>query len=398
MLIEELITPSDKKILLLVLDGLGGLPREAGGPTELEAAHTPHLDELARDGSLGLLEPLGPGISVGSAPGHLALFGYDPVERRIGRGLLAALGIDFELHDSDICLRGNFCTLDKHRNVTNRRAGRIPTEESSSLCKQLEEEVDLGDVEAFVRPVADHRFLLVLRGQRLSDRVTDTDGRLVNEPPKVCRPLREEAARTAGFINEFTRQSEKILAGREQANGVLLRGAQKKLPLPSLNERFGLHTAAAADYPMYRGLAKLAGFEIIGSSPDRTKRFTSVTARYSDFDFFYVHDKEPDVYGEDGDFDGKVAAIEAIDMALPKLLTVQWDVLAVTADHSTPAVMGEHSWHPAPVLIHGPFVRQDECSAFSEHQAVRGALGRFQAVDLMPLLLAHSLRLGRFGP
>jgi 2,3-bisphosphoglycerate-independent phosphoglycerate mutase len=398
LITERQAVSSEKKIVLLVADGLGGLPRQAGGPTELEAARTPNLDRLAREGAQGLLDPIGPGITPGSGPAHLALFGYDPVENNVGRGLLSALGQDFPLQEGDVAARGNFATLDGAGNVTDRRAGRIPTEQSAPLCEKLENEVDLGnDVEVFVRPEKDHRFLLVLRGEHLSDQVEDTDSQQTGVPPLKAKPRTEAASRTARLVDEFAKQARDILSGQEQANGVLLRGFASRLPLPTMSDRFGLRAAALADYPMYRGLARLVGMEMLSTETDLTARYRAVRQAMEDYDFFYLHYKKTDATGEDGDFDAKVASLEALDETIPALLEVEPDVVAVTGDHSTPAVMASHSWHPVPALLRGPNVRVDATESFGETAARHGSLGQMPMMHFMPHLLAHADKLIKFG-
>ncbi len=397
LITEQQVISSDKKIVMLIADGLGGLPKRPGGPTELEAARTPNLDRLASEGSLGLLDPIGPGITPGSGPAHLALFGYDPVENNVGRGLLSALGLDFDLQKGDVAARGNFCTLDASGNVADRRAGRIPSVKSAPLCELLEKEIDLGEVKVFIRSEKDHRFLLVFRGQNLSDKLHDTDPQLTGVPTKKCQPLAEEAARTARLVDDFTEKAAKILKDQDQANGVLLRGFASKLPLPSMSDRFGLRSAALADYPMYRGLAKLVGMEVISRNPELTGRIEDYQNAYDDYDFFYIHFKKTDATGEDGNFDAKVAAIEELDAAIPTLLKKMPDVLVVTGDHSTPATMASHSWHPVPMLIWGHNVRTDGMTGFGETSAQTGGMGRFPMMNLMPFALAHADRLVKYG-
>lgn len=397
LITEQQVISSDKKIVLLVADGLGGLPREIGGPTELEAANTPNLDKLAFEGCLGLLDPIGPGITPGSGPAHLALFGYDPVEYNVGRGLLSALGLDFDLQEGDVAARGNFCTHDDTGNVTDRRAGRVPTSISAPLCEKLESEINLGDISVSIRSEKDHRFLLVLRGAGLNDQLNDTDPQQTGVPALKCQPLTESAARTARIVDDFCAQARRVLADQDQANGVLLRGFSHKLPLPSMADRFGLHAAALADYPMYRGLAKLVGMEIINRESDLSARLKAVGEHYNEYDFFYVHYKKTDATGEDGNFDAKVKSIEEFDTAIPVIREINPDVLIVTGDHSTPATMAGHSWHPVPALLCGNNVRVDGCDKFGEQQCLNGSLGRMPMSHLMPYALAHADRLVKFG-
>ncbi|MBZ0263575.1 2,3-bisphosphoglycerate-independent phosphoglycerate mutase [bacterium] len=397
LITEQQVISSPFKIVLVVADGLGGLPQHPGGKTELEAANTPNLDRLANEGTLGLLDPIGPGITPGSGPAHLALFGYDPIENNVGRGLLSALGLDFELQDGDIAARGNFCTLDKSGNVTDRRAGRVPTEISNALIEKLQNELDLGEIQVHLRIEKDHRFLLVLRGQGLSDALQDTDPQITGVPPRKCQPLNEQAARTARLVDEFSDKARRILADQKQANGVLLRGFSRKLPLPTMTDRFGLRSAALADYPMYRGLSKLVGMDIISREGDLVKRAGVLSERRDDYDFFFFHFKKTDATGEDGNFEAKVEAVELLDGVMPDIMASKPDVLLVTGDHSTPAVMATHSWHPVPLLLWGRHVRTDANHHFGETAALTGGLGRMPMMHMLPIALAHAGKLTKFG-
>jgi len=398
LITEQQVMASDKKIVMVIADGLGGLPLTPGGDTELEEAKTPNMDKLAKEGSLGLLDPIGPGITPGSGPAHFALFGYDPIANNVGRGLLSALGAGFPLLDSDVCARGNFCSLDAAGNVTDRRAERIPTVNSEPLCKKLEQEIDLGSgVEVFVRSEKDHRFLLVLRGEHLSDKLQDTDPQKTGVPPLRCQPLNEEAARTARLMDDFTAQARQILSDQPKANGALLRGFASMLPIPSMADRFGVRAAALADYPMYRGLSSLVGMEVINQDSAVEDRFRAAGKARDDYDFFYIHFKKTDATGEDGNYEGKVEAIEELDAAIPALMESKPDVLIITGDHSTPAAMAGHSWHPVPMLLWGNNVRTDDTTAFGEKQAVHGGMGRFPMMHLLPYALAHAEKLQKFG-
>ena len=211
-LMRELHQDSPAKILLLVIDGLGGLPREPGGLTELETARTPHLDQLATEGICGLAMPVGPGITPGSGPGHLALFGYDPLRYVIGRGVLEACGVGFPLGPDDVAVRGNFCTVDPETGViTDRRAGRIPTEEGARLVQKLRQ-IRLPGVETFVEPVKEYRFVLVLRGEGLQDELSETDPQRVGAKPLLMEALVPEAQRTADLFNQWIAEALRVLA------------------------------------------------------------------------------------------------------------------------------------------------------------------------------------------
>jgi 2,3-bisphosphoglycerate-independent phosphoglycerate mutase len=398
-IVEQLVQEGGK-IAILVLDGLGGLPREEDGRTELEAARTPNLDDLARRSSCGLLEIVGPGITPGSGPGHLALFGYDPVEHLIGRGVLSALGIDFAVEVGDVAARINFATLDGEGRVTDRRAGRLSTDRNRELCERLRESVEL-DFEGryFLETASEHRAVLVLRGEGLGGHVGDTDPQRTGVEPLEARATDEDSERTAALVRSFAEQARRVLAeGDGEASGLLLRGFEKYRPLQSLRERFGLRAACVADYPMYRGLSRLLGFDVLPRPGGIEACLGSLASLYDgDHDFFFLHVKDTDKAGEDGDFDAKVAVLETVDRALPSLLEVEPDVLAVTGDHSSPAAMAAHSWHPVPVLLHARLARRDAVEGFGETGCARGSLGLRPAKDLMALALGHAGRLKKYG-
>jgi 2,3-bisphosphoglycerate-independent phosphoglycerate mutase len=395
-LLRELVLPGTTRIVLLVLDGLGGLPHPATGCTELETAHCPQLDRLAREGSCGLTVPVGPGITPGSGPGHLALFGYDPLHYAIGRGVLEAAGIDFPLQPGDVSARGNFCTLDERGRVLDRRAGRIATAESTRLVDRLRE-IRVPDIEVFCEPVREHRFVLVLRAVGLSDQMTGTDPQHEGFPALAPRALAADAAPTVALVNRWLERAHAVLATEHPANGVLLRGFSRVPKLPSMQARYRLDAAVAASYPMYRGLGKLLGMTVLPPARHFAEALQLVAEHWAMHDFFFVHFKGTDTAGEDSDFAAKVAAIEQVDAALPMLLELRPDVLLVAGDHSTPATLGGHSWHPVPFLLHGPWVRPDQTATFGERACLRGALGTFPATEVLPLALAHAGRLARYG-
>jgi 2,3-bisphosphoglycerate-independent phosphoglycerate mutase len=395
-LIKKISAPSPSKIVLLVIDGLGGLPDPRTGKTELETASTPNLDRLATKGICGLIDPVGPGITPGSTPGHLALFGYDPVKFNIGRGLVAALGIDFDLKPKDIAARGNFCTVDKAGVVTDRRAGRIPTEKCIELC-QLLDGIKIEGVRLFVRPVKEHRFAVIFRGEGLAPGVSDSDPQQTGVAPKAIKAEQATARRTAEIAGEFIEKAKKILAGHHPANMVILRGFSRKPKLPTMSDIYKLKPAAIAVYPMYRGLAKLVGMQLLKTGTTVKEEFDTLKQNYADYDFFFIHIKGTDSAGEDGDFERKASVIEEIDKALPALTSLEPDVIVVTGDHSTPALLKSHSWHPLPVLLYSRWCRADRVGEFSESACIMGGLGRFPAMQLMPLAMANALKLNKFG-
>ncbi|MCB9875582.1 MAG: 2,3-bisphosphoglycerate-independent phosphoglycerate mutase [Planctomycetaceae bacterium] len=395
-LTRELFVKNDSKIVMLVADGLGGLPWEAGGKTELEAAKTPHLDALAAKGVQGASIPVAPGISPGSGPGHLGLFGYDPIKYLIGRGALEATGIGFELQQGDVAIRCNFCTLDGKGNISDRRAGRIATEESAPLAIKLRQ-VSIPGIEIFVEPVKEHRFVVVFRGEGLGGRVRDTDPQATGVPP--LDPVAEDEAskKTAEVAKQFLVQAREILKNEKKANFHTMRGFAAKPDLPSYEEVYGLKAAAIAVYPMYKGLARLVGMDIIGQAQTLDDQMTVLKQHWKDYDFFFIHFKYTDSTGEDGNFDAKVKRTEEFDAIIPRVLELNPTVTIVTGDHSTPSFLSSHSWHPVPTLLHSNCCRPDGLTSFGEDTCIRGGLGQFEAKHLMTLALANAGRLGKYG-
>jgi 2,3-bisphosphoglycerate-independent phosphoglycerate mutase len=395
-LMRDLAIESRSKIVLLVADGLGGLPSEPGGPTELEAAATPYLDGLVARNVCGLSIPVAPGITPGSGPGHLGLFGYDPLAYTIGRGVLEALGIDFELGPDDVAARGNFCTVDAAGRITDRRAGRISTEVARGLVKELRA-ARIEGAEIFVEPVQDYRFVLVIRAPGLGDEIEDTDPGMTGVPPGKPQASDPASQRTAAIIEAFVSQAAEILKQHQPANMITLRGIAKRPPIPQFEEVYRLRAGAIAVYPMYRGLARLVGMTIHRPGANLADQIEALRRHWDDADFFFVHYKYTDAAGEDGDFDRKVACIEEVDAAIPGIVDLAPDVLIVTGDHSTPSSLRSHSWHPVPVLLAAKTCRPDAETTFGERACLRGGLGQIEAKYLLPLALAHAGRLAKFG-
>jgi 2,3-bisphosphoglycerate-independent phosphoglycerate mutase len=393
---RELHTKNKSKIVMLVGDGLGGLPLSPGGPTELEAAATPHLDALAARGVQGLSIPVKPGIAPGSGPGHLGLFGYDPLKYQIGRGALEATGIGFEMQPGDVAIRCNFCTLDAQGNIADRRAGRIPTEESAPLAISLRQ-VSIPGVEVFVEPVKEHRFVVVLRGDGLGGNVKDTDPQATGVPP--LDPLAEDAAsqKTAELAKEFLKQAREILRDQPKANFHTMRGFASRPDLPPFEEVYGLKAAAIAVYPMYKGLARLVGMDIVGQATTLDEQMDVLKQAWNDYDFFFIHFKYTDSTSEDGNFEEKVKRTEQLDACIPAINALNPDVFIVTGDHSTPAYLKSHSWHPVPTLLVSDCCRTDSHKTFGETTAITGGLGQFEDQYLMLLALSNAGRMGKFG-
>ena len=395
-LIRELREDNASKIVLLVADGLGGLPMEKGGKTELETAGTPNLDSLVRDGVCGLSTPVLPGITPGSGPGHLGLFGYDPLEHRIGRGILEALGINFAVGPRDVAIRGNFCTVDSSGLITDRRAGRPSTETCVEVCKVLAQ-IKVPGVELFVEPVREHRFVLVIRGDGLGDAVNDTDPQAVGVKPLAAKGADAASEKTAAVVNEWLEKAAKALAAHAPTNMATLRGFARYPNIATMKEAYGLKAAALAVYPMYRGLARLVGIEILEASGSLETQVAQMEKEWKSYDFFFLHYKYTDSTGEDGNFAAKVQRIEQFDTIIPRVRALNPDVLIVTGDHSTPSKLKSHSWHPVPTILWSPSCRPDPVTEFGESYCLAGGLGQIQAKYLMTLALAHAGRLGKFG-
>jgi len=378
------------------MDGLGGVPHPETGRTELETAYTPHLDMLARESACGFTVPVGMGITPGSGTGHLALFGYDPLVYNIGRGVLEAVGIDFDLQPADVAARGNFCTVDAAGRITDRRAGRISTEDAARLVAGLRD-IAVDGVQVFVEPVREHRFVLVLRGKGLSDAVADTDPQKERVEPLSPRAISPEGEATAELVAKWLEGAKRFLSDKAPANMALLRGFAKRPQWPAMPEVFKLRPAAVAHYAMYRGLAKLVGMEALPVGPALDDSVATLRENWGRFDFFFVHYKYTDTAGEDGDFDRKVAKFEEVDTAIKPLIEMEPDVLMIAGDHSTPATMAAHSWHPVPFMLRSKNIRADECGMFSETELQRGSLGTLPAKEALPLAMAHAGRFKKYG-
>jgi 2,3-bisphosphoglycerate-independent phosphoglycerate mutase len=397
-LMRELSVKTDSKILLLILDGLGGLPMDPSGPTELEAADAPNFDALAARSDLGLSLPVAAGVSPGSGPGHLALFGYDPLRYVVGRGVLSALGVGFDLGENDLAARLNFATLDESGKISDRRAGRIPSEKGTQLVELLNENVALDGVETFVTHEKEYRAVAVFRGEGLSDSLADSDPQRVGlEPlPVKLTDHSPEAERSAALANAFVDQANEILRDQHPANTVLMRGFGMHPALPSFEEIYELDAAAIASYPMYKGLARLAGMKLLKEGEGIAGEFETLRENWDHHDFFFLHVKPTDAAGEDGDFGRKAAVIEEVDAQIPDLLDLGPDALAVTGDHATPAKLRSHSWHGVPFLLSSPYTLPT-AESFGERACAGGSLGAFPAEEIMGLLMGHALKLNRYG-
>ena len=395
-MLKNLSVENGCKMVLLVMDGLGGLP-DSRGKTELEAAHSPNLDSLAERSELGFLRMVDVGITPGSGPGHLSLFGYDPYEYIVGRGILEACGVGAKVSRGDICTRGNFCTCDGDL-ITDRRAGRIPTEQSARVVEKLAANIkEIEDVKITFYPGMEHRFVAVFSGEGLDERVHDADPQKEGVPMLWASALAPEASRMADIANKFIKRVQEVLKGDKPANSCLLRGFSSAPNIPHLGELYGIKAAALATYPMYRGLASLVGMEIEDAGKTLEDLFDSVKKCWDRHNYFYVHVKYTDSRGEDGKFDEKVKVIEQVDSLLPKITALNPDVLVVTGDHSTPAIMKGHSWHDVPFMISSNKCRFGLHKTFGENECRFGTIGHISGHKLIGLMLAHAEKLNKYG-
>ena len=395
--LRDCYTSTPSKIVLLVVDGLGGLAHPDTRLSELETAHIPNLDAMALESACGLTTPVLPGVAPGSGPGHLALFGYDPLKHMIGRGALEALGIAVALAPGDIAARGNFCMVDGDGLLADRRAGRIPTQLSAPLCERLDK-IEIDGVQLDVFPVQDYRFVLRLRGEGLSEFISETDPQVTGAAPLTVKPLAPGATRTAALVNEFVAQAGKLLAEEERANMVLLRGFARLPDLPPMGDVYRLNTAGIAAYPMYRGLAEVAGMKVIPTGHTFGDEVETLRQNYNNHDFFFIHYKPADAAGEDGDFDAKVKCLEDLDPFIPQIRELEPDVFLVAGDHSTPAIMAAHSWHPVPIMLHSKLTRGEGVPGFNERTCAQGSVGSILATQVMLLAMSHAGKLNKYGP
>ena len=395
--LRELGLKNDQKIVLYVLDGLGGLPMTQGGKTELESASTPNLDALAKSSEGGLHNPLGMGIIPGSAPGHLALFGYNPFDYAVGRGVVAAMGIAFSMKEGDVAARMNFASRDEEGNITDRRAGRIPTEKCTELCEMLKD-VSINGIEIYVKPVKDYRAVVIFRGEGLSDHVQDTDPQATGVKSLEPKARSDQGEKTARVAADFIEQANQILRQERPANTVLMRGFAELPYIPSMRDFFKLTPVALAVYPDYKGVSRLVGMDVVEGLAGFDDQARALRDSWDHHDFFFVHHKYTDSKGEDGDFDGKVAEIEKADAFLPRILEQKPDALIVTGDHSTPALLKSHSGHPVPFMISAAGNHPDGVEEFGERSCSRGTWGGVIAgSELLRLALCYTGKLAKFG-
>jgi len=393
--LKRLTVKTDTKVVMVVMDGLGGCQNESG-KTELEAATHPNLDALAKKSICGLTDPVSPGITPGSGPAHLSLFGYDPLKYEIGRGLLDTLGIDFDFTPDDMAARGNYCTIDENDIITDRRAGRISTDRNIALCKKLDG-IEFNGIKIFVKPVKEHRFSVIFRGKGLVDKILDSDPQKEGLQPLDAKATSSSAEYTAQIVNKFIAKARGVLKKEHPANMILLRGFSKMVNLPKFQDVYKLTPGCIAVYPMYKGLARLCGMDVLKTGDTIESEFAALKENFQKYDFFFIHIKPTDSSGEDGDFSRKVSIIEQVDKSIPLLTELNPDVIIITGDHSTPAVHAGHSWHPVPILIYSKKCRFDRVERFNEIDCIAGGLGRIPARDVMPIALSNAGKVLKFG-
>ena len=395
-LMKSISVKNPAKMIMLVIDGLGGLPLH--GMTELEQSHIPNLDKLTSKSICGLVDPIAPGITPGSGPSHLALFGYDPLKYQIGRGVIEALGIGIQLTEGDLAARGNFATMDEKGVIVDRRAGRISSEKTKALCDLLQNSLkEIEGVKITINPGKEHRFVILFKGKGLGDGLTDADPQKNGKSSIPASATDDSAKFSERVVNRFIKEATHLLKSQDLANTVLLRGFSQLPEIPTLTELFNIRPAAIAVYPMYKGIAKLVGMDILDTGEEIKDEIKTLRDYFDHYDFFYVHVKDTDMFGEDGNFHGKVRAIEEVDEFIPDLLDLKPDVLVVTGDHSTPSILKSHSWHPNPIVLFSQFIRTDAVERFNERACLLGGLGRFPATGIMPLMLANALKLKKYG-
>lgn len=396
-LYEELTLTEGGRILFLVMDGLGGF-RSADRGSELAEASCPNLDQLAAEGITGMLDPVAAGITPGSGPGHLGLFGYNPFHYEIGRGALSAAGLGYNLAQGDVAARVNLCTLSADGKIVDRRAGRLPTDEAAEVCDAVLSGLEIDGVEVVLAPEREHRALLLLRGAGLDSRIADTDPQTEGAAPLEPEPLDPAAKRTAEAVSQLLDHARNVLSGRKRGNFLLLRGFDSQTDLPSFSDRYRLSAQVLAQYPMYFGIARLLGMEARSMSSGIEEQVAELRDTFDHFDFTFFHFKATDSAGEDADFERKCAAIETVDSAVvPAVRSLDPDVIVVTGDHATPSQYGAHSWHPVPVLLWSQRVGRDLVAEFNEDMCASGAIGRRRAFELFPMVLAAAGRLAKYG-
>ena len=407
------------KGIIFVIDGMGDRPmKELGDKTPLESANTPSMDKMVTEGITGIMDTIRPGVRPGSDTAHLTLLGYDPYEVYTGRGPFEAAGVDLDVEPGDIAFRCNFETADDDLTITDRRAGRINsrTDEIADTINQMK--ID-DNVEIIFKESDAHRGVLVLRGEGLSDKITDADPKHEGNKPKIVKPLddSDEAKYTADVVNQFVNKSyemlkdhpvniERIENGEHPANIVLPRGVGAVPQITPFEEKYGLKGACVAETGLIQGIAKLAGMDIIhvpgatggiNTDIDSVHKHIIDTVKSDKYDFILVNVDGADEAGHDGDTIGKRDFIEKIDPIMKDLDAMDDIVLFVTADHSTPVSIMDHSGDPVPVFLKAPGLRVDDVTEYGERAAAKGGLCRIRGSDVIYIIRDLMNEMPKFG-
>ncbi len=411
---------SDKRTaVLVILDGLGDRIIPAlKGKTPLQAAKTPTFDRLAMEGQNGLMDVLGPGITPGSDAAHLTLFGYDFKESYPGRGPLEALGAGLPSKPGDVAFRSNFATVDDNLVVIDRRAGRDFTDDEHRALEDALKGIEIDGVKVHFVATVEHRGAIVLEGEGLSGEISDIDPHETGKKILESKPDVPEARKTADVVNKLVKLTYERLRDsdlnklREQrglpaANVLLLRGPGKHAQIPTLKERYGISSVCLAGGALYIGCAKYVGMDYIpveGQTGTIDTNFDNIAKKAievikSGVNYLFIHIKATDNASHDGNHEEKVLAIERTDTMVGKILAEVRDkvVIALTGDHTTPVLVGEHTCDPVPILFWSNFIRPDSVKQFSEIDAPHGALHSIRGIDVMPLLLGYAGYIEKIG-
>jgi len=398
MRISDLLNDAKGKIVMLIFDGLGGVPHPDTGMTELEAAAIPHLDAIASRSACGLMTMVAPGITPGSGPGHMSLFGYDPVATTVGRGVLEALGVGHHQAPDELSARGNFATMDPDGGIiTDRRGGPPSQDRNGELVERLNKMVKVPGFEVKFISGKEHRFVFVLKGPGLEDHLTETDPQVTGVPAHAVKALSSGSARAAEAVKLAIESINRALADMAPQNTVLLRGFGSLPKVEPFSVRYGLKAAAIATYPMYRGIASLVGMDVLDTGPTFPDQVAVLKDHWDSYDFFFIHVKGTDAAGHKGDFNAKAGVLTQCDRLVPEIESLDPTVFIVTGDHSTPTALKDHSFHPVPVLIQASTAIPTGTAAFTEAECSRGILSVFPGRKLMQLALAYAGRLKKFG-
>lgn len=402
----------------MIIDGMGDRPlKELGYKTPLEAAITPNMDKMAENGICGIMDPIKPGIRPGSDTSHISILGYDPYEVYTGRGPFEAAGVGVDVLPGDIAFRCNFSTADEDGIIIDRRAGRI-REGTEELARSINGINIDQDVEVIFKESTGHRAVLVLRGNGLSDQVSDADPKHEGKAPKMVVAIdgSQEANKTANILNKIVKKSYEVLknhplnlkridAGKPPANIIIPRGAGAVPNVQPFGEKYGLKPVCIAETGLIKGIAKIAGMELvdikgatggIDTNLENIKNGIIETAS-KDYDFMLINVDGADEAGHDGQMDEKIKFIEKVDVVIGELMRIEDIYFILTADHSTPISTMDHTGDPVPIVICGPEVRVDDVKNFNERSVTKGGLCRIRGNNIMDILMDLMNLSTKFG-